>query len=171
MNTPNMHMHGGFDMRERSLSSTLSLCYILYGLSYVFGGLPAIIAIIVDYVKKDDAIGYPIFEEHFQWQINTFWGLIALGIIGLITFLAGIGILILIFGFFWGLYRAIKGWIYLSDGRSLYGNPQAAPQAPQAPYAQPQSDFQPGATRRFCTKCGGQLEADAAFCSNCGAKL
>ncbi|SNS16867.1 Uncharacterized membrane protein [Humidesulfovibrio mexicanus] len=170
MHSSNMQMHGAYDMRENGLRKTLQLCYALFGLGYVCGGIPAIVAVIIDYIKKDDAIGYPLLQEHFRWQINTFWVQLGIGIVGAMTLLFVIGFPILIIGFCWGLYRAIKGWIYLSDGRSLYGYSQ--PGAPtQTPYAQPQQTVQANAGKRFCTSCGGQLEPDAAFCSNCGAKL
>lgn len=161
--------------QERGVRTTLQVCYILYGLSYVLGGVPAIIAIIIDYIKKDDAENYPTLRQHFTWQINTFWGLLALGVVGCLLLLVGIGFIILFAGWCWGMYRAIKGWIYLSGGRSLYGDSVASQSAQHcSPSTQGRPAYRPGATPagpRFCVNCGSQLEPDSAFCSNCGKKI
>lgn len=159
--------------QERGVRTTLQVCYILYGLSYILGGVTAIIAIIIDYVKKDDAEAYPTLKEHFTWQINTFWGLLVLGVLGCLLLLVGIGFIILFAGWCWGMYRAIKGWIYLSSGKSLYGPP-----APQTAQQQQPVQGRPagrpgpmGAGPHFCGNCGSPLDPDSAFCSNCGKRI
>ena len=88
-------------------------------------GWPSIIAVILNYVKQSEVRGTWL-ESHFRWQIRTFWygllwvGLCVLFIIG--TF--GIGILIawlplLIVGV-WFVYRTVRGWIALREGRGMY---------------------------------------------------
>ncbi|MCU0256933.1 MAG: hypothetical protein MUF60_09315, partial [Vicinamibacterales bacterium] len=45
--------------------------YVLQALSFFFG-LTAIVAVVVNYVKRDDVRG-TVYESHFDWQIGTFW--------------------------------------------------------------------------------------------------
>jgi uncharacterized membrane protein len=88
-------------------------------------GWPSIIAVILNYVKRREARGTWL-ESHFRWQIRTFWfGLLwivlcALFVIGTL----GIGILIAwlpiaIVGL-WFIYRIVRGWMALSDGKPMY---------------------------------------------------
>ena len=77
-------------------------------------GWPSIIAVILNYVKRNEARGTWV-ESHFRWQIRTFWfGLLWIGICVLFIIMTlGIGILIawlpmLIVGF-WFIYRTLRG--------------------------------------------------------------
>ena len=88
-------------------------------------GWPSIIAVILNYVKQSEVRGTWL-ESHFRWQIRTFWfgllwvGLCVLFIIG--TF--GIGIVIawipLLIVTVWFVYRTIRGWLALREGRAMY---------------------------------------------------
>jgi uncharacterized membrane protein len=88
-------------------------------------GWPSIIAVILNYVKRDD-VRRSWLESHFRWQIRTFWfGLLWVSLCVLfvvVTF--GIGILIawLPIGLvgLWFIYRIVKGWMALSDRRPMY---------------------------------------------------
>jgi uncharacterized membrane protein len=88
--------------------------------------IPSIIAVIMNYLKRDDAQGTWL-ESHFRWQIRTFWiALIALFLIWLVFFplsliLIGLPFLIggrLLVGL-WVIYRVAKGWMKLVDGQPL----------------------------------------------------
>ena len=88
-------------------------------------GWPSIIAVILNYLKRGDVRGTWL-ESHFRWQIRTFWyGLlwIALCVLFIIGTL-GIGLIIVwlpmaIVGL-WFIYRIIRGWLALKDGRPMY---------------------------------------------------
>ena len=88
-------------------------------------GWPSIIAVILNYVKRSEVRGTWL-ESHFLWQIRTFWyGLLWVGLCVLfivVTF--GIGILIawlpLAIVSFWFVYRIVRGWLALRDGRPMY---------------------------------------------------
>lgn len=120
---------------DPSLVTTLHVTYALhavglaigaFGASTVIGsfifGWPSIIAVIINYVRRNDARGTWL-ESHFAWQINTFW--IAVGISLLIAAVSAILVLVVIglitwpIGFFalgvWAIYRIAKGWIALRD--------------------------------------------------------
>ena len=107
----------------------LSLLTGILGAATVVGaflfGWPSIIAVILNYVKRGDVRGTWL-ESHFRWQIRTFWygllwvGLCLLFILGTL----GIGILIawlpLAFVGIWFIYRIVRGWLALKDGRPMY---------------------------------------------------
>ena len=105
---------------DKSVSdkSLTSLIYLLYALSLVLG-VTALVAIVMNYVKRDDVQGTWL-ESHFRWQIRTFWFSLLWGILGAITFLLIVGWFILIADLLWFIYRIVKGWIRLNDGKPMY---------------------------------------------------
>jgi uncharacterized membrane protein len=88
-------------------------------------GWPSIIAVILNYVKRSDVRGSWL-ESHFRWQIRTFWyGL--LWVVLCLLFVAltfGIGIIIawlpIAIVSIWFVYRIVRGWLRLRDGRPMY---------------------------------------------------
>ena len=71
---------------DQDPNRTLTLVlYVLYTIAIFSGGLLAIIALIINYVKRSDVQG-SIFESHFTWQIRTFWWYLAWNIIAFIPF-------------------------------------------------------------------------------------
>ena len=53
------------------LKTIALVVYVLQALSF-FWGITAVIGVIIDYVKLDDARGTWV-ENHLRWQIRTFW--------------------------------------------------------------------------------------------------
>jgi len=92
--------------------------YALYAASLI-SGVTFIVAIIINYVKRDDVAG-SLYESHFRWQINTFWFSLLWGVIGAITFWLIIGIFIAAAAGIWFIYRIAKGWLYLSESKPMY---------------------------------------------------
>ena len=119
-------------------SGMATLTHVLYGLhgfSALMGllgpafivtafltGWPSIIAVIINYVKRSDVRG-TFLDSHFGWQIRTFWyavlwvlivGALILSVIGmplawLVAVIVGV----------WVLYRIIRGWIQLLEGKPM----------------------------------------------------
>ncbi|HMU55890.1 MAG TPA: hypothetical protein PKA61_12840 [Nitrospira sp.] len=88
-------------------------------------GWPSIIAVILNYLKRNEARGTWL-ESHFRWQIRTFWfGLLWVSLcVAFVVVTIGIGILIAwlpmgIVGL-WFVYRIVRGWVTLVDGRPMY---------------------------------------------------
>ncbi|WP_444519651.1 DUF4870 family protein [Psychrobacter sp. AOP7-B1-25] len=128
--------------KRRSLITYNHITYFLYVISYFTAGLLWVVPIVMNYAKRHDASGSWL-ATHFDWQIKTFWYSVVWFVIGiiLITFalggfgvsvladssniaigsilLAGLGLLIMTFTFIWHLYRIIRGWIALTDGRPV----------------------------------------------------
>jgi uncharacterized membrane protein len=121
-----------------SLYNWTQLIYVLHAFSLLTGivgtatvvgafltGWPSIIAVILNYVKRSEVRGTWL-DSHFSWQIRTFWyGLLWVGAciaFNVLTF--GIGILIawipLAIVTVWFVYRVVRGWWRLRDGRAMY---------------------------------------------------
>ena len=125
---------------DPSLVTYTHVIYALHALSVVIGitsaativgafvfGLPSIVAVIMNYVRRGDARG-SYLESHFSWQIRTFWfALLWMVIAGLVSaplvLLLGLGIVTymiagLVVGA-WVIYRVARGWLALRDGKSI----------------------------------------------------
>ena len=125
---------------EPSLVSYTHWMYALHALSALMGiltsaaiatafvfSIPSVIAVIMNYVKRGEVRGTWL-DSHFGWQLRTFWYaalwvvlvvlfstplILALGL-GFLTMWAGIAIVGV-----WILYRVIRGWLALKDGRAV----------------------------------------------------
>ena len=103
--------------QERSLRNIATAVYALQSAGFLFG-ITWLIAIIVDYVKRDDAKGTWL-ESHFTWQIRTFWWGLLWGVIGAVLLLVLVGYLVLVANAVWIIYRIVKGWLRLSENRAV----------------------------------------------------
>ena len=93
--------------------------------SFLFGW-PSIIAVIINYVKRDEVRGTWL-ESHFTWQIRTFWfallwaAVVALVSIPLAFVVIGFGTWVL--GMFvlgvWAIYRIGRGWLALNKHQAM----------------------------------------------------
>jgi uncharacterized membrane protein len=106
---------------DAKTSSDRTVMHVLYGLHTVAWaslGTLAVIALIINYIKRGDETD-PMYKLHHSYMISTFWwtvlwlvvtsplyllfvfpGVVAQGIVGL-----------------WYLYRCIKGWLRFNDNR------------------------------------------------------
>jgi uncharacterized membrane protein len=121
-----------------SLVTVAHLVYALHSLSLLIGittaatiigafvfGVPSIIAVIINYVKRSEARG-TFLESHFRWQIRTFWFALLWCVIGGMLFITLVGIPFALVIFFaaglWAIYRIARGWLALRDRRPMYTN-------------------------------------------------
>ena len=91
--------------------------YILYALSWLIG-FTAIVAIVINYVKREDAAG-TLYESHFTWQIRTFWWALLWCVIGALSMVILVGFVILFAAAVWSIYRLVKGWLYWNDRKPM----------------------------------------------------
>ena len=96
------------------------IVYALQAASFLVG-FTFIAAIILNYIKKDEAQGTP-YESHFRWQIRTFWFSLLWGAIGFVLVFVIVGYFVLLANAFWIIYRIIKGWLRLSENKPMYTN-------------------------------------------------
>jgi uncharacterized membrane protein len=104
--------------QHKSAKTLTTVIYSLYAAS-LFVGVTAIVAIVMNYVKKDDMAGTWL-ASHFRWQIRTFWFGLLWAVLGGIASVVVIGWLILAVDFVWFIYRIVKGWLYLNDNKPMY---------------------------------------------------
>ena len=114
--------------RLRSLKTLTAVNYGLYAAALVFP-ITAIVAIVINYVKRDDAVGTWL-ESHFRWQMRTFWFGLLWAALGVITYVIIIGWVILIGDTIWVIYRVVKGWLNLNDNKPMYAAPPTMGSAP-----------------------------------------
>jgi len=119
--------------------STILVVYILFGFAAVVAlighgmavGAPlltiiGIVAVIIAYVKRDDARG-TWAESHLTWLIRTFWwsllwnciGWLILFTLGLVLIGIPIAIAIWVITTIWVIYRLIRGYLYFKDSQPI----------------------------------------------------
>lgn len=106
---------------KRDDDSLRTLTFTVYALQAIglFVGLTFIAAVVINYVKRDDARG-TLFESHMRWQIRTFWWALLWFSLCVLTWVVIVGMIGLFAVEVWIVYRVVKGWLYLSDGRPMY---------------------------------------------------
>ena len=102
---------------EKQLKTVATVVYALQAAGF-FLGITWIAAVIVDYVKQDDAAGTWL-ESHYRWQIRTFWFGLLWGVLGGILALVLVGFIVLAADAVWIIYRIVKGWLRLSESRAV----------------------------------------------------
>ena len=124
---------------DQDSNRTLTLVlYVLYIIAIFSAGLLAVIALVINYIKRDDVRG-SIFESHFTWQIRSFWWYLFWNIIAFVPFIflfftgenvnafAGVAIgattfclVVVGVSWIWIVYRAIAGIMRLNDNQPMY---------------------------------------------------
>jgi uncharacterized membrane protein len=97
------------------------LAGLVYGLqaASVLVGVTLFAAVIVNYLRRGQAKGTWL-ESHFTWQIRTFWWSLAWCVLGAATAVLLVGLLILAASAVWFVYRVVRGWTELNEGRPMY---------------------------------------------------
>lgn len=101
----------------------VTLVYAFQAAFFVTAFFTLLLAVILSYVKREDAVGTWL-ESHVRWQVRTFWFWVLWSVvcfpIGFLLLVVGIGYVILALPNIWLLYRIIKGWLALSEGKPMY---------------------------------------------------
>jgi uncharacterized membrane protein len=77
-------VQGPGEARQLGLRTAAMICYVLYLVAFI-NGLTAIIGVIIAYIKKSDAAG-TVWESHFRSLIVVFWVMLAVLVLGLVSF-------------------------------------------------------------------------------------
>jgi uncharacterized membrane protein len=85
-------------------------------------GWPSIIAVIINYVKRDEVRG-TFLDSHFGWQIRTFWYTLLWAVLAMLLVVTIIGfplawVMAVLVGL-WVLYRIVRGWLALVARRPM----------------------------------------------------
>ena len=114
-----------FAQFEAKTSGDRTVMHVLYGLhtiAWASMGTLAVIALIVNYIKRADEQD-PLYVGHHDYMIATFWWtvlwLVVTGPLWLLFFIPG-AVAYTIVGL-WYLYRCLRGWLRFADGRPAYG--------------------------------------------------
>jgi uncharacterized membrane protein len=98
-----------------------TIMHVLYGLhtvAWASMGSLAVIALIVNYIKRSDELD-ALYLTHHNYMISTFWWtvlwLLVLSPLWLLFILPG-AVAYTIVGL-WYLYRCIKGWLRFNSGK------------------------------------------------------
>ena len=87
-------------------------------------GLIGIAAVIICYVKRDQAQGTWV-ASHLRWMIRTFWFSLLWSILGWVLVLTIVGIVIAIPLWLavaiWIIYRVLRGYLLFKDGKPIPG--------------------------------------------------
>ncbi|TMH96022.1 MAG: hypothetical protein E6H44_00625 [Betaproteobacteria bacterium] len=100
------------------LKTLTMLVYALQGAGFLLPPVVWIVAVIINYVKREDVTGTWL-ESHFRWQIRTFWFGLLWAVPGVILFVLIVGWFILAADAIWIIYRIVKGWLNLSENRPM----------------------------------------------------
>ena len=100
------------------------ILYLLHLLSPFTMWILAVIAVIAGYMHRDVVRG-TFVESHYSWLARTFWwGLLWIVVGSIITFILVITVIGMVIAwipyvvlFLWYLYRVIRGWMRLADGK------------------------------------------------------
>lgn len=125
----------GFAVPAQGLITLTHVMYGLHAFSALMGilgpafvltafltGWPSIIAVIINYVQRGE-VRHTFLDSHFGWQLRTFWFALLWAAVMVMLFASFFGIPLALFvGFavgIWVLYRIIRGWIALADGKVM----------------------------------------------------
>ena len=100
------------------LKTLTMLVYALQAAGFLLPPVVWIVAVIINYVKREDVTGTRL-ESHFRWQIRTFWFGLLWAVPGVILFVLIVGWFILAADAIWIIYRIVKGWLNLSENRPM----------------------------------------------------
>jgi uncharacterized membrane protein len=100
-----------------ALKNVTMVVYALQALSF-FWGVPAVVGVIINYVKRDDARG-TLYESHFDWQIRTFWWGLVWAAVGMLLAIVMVGFVVMFVAWIWMIYRVVKGWLKLTEGQPV----------------------------------------------------
>ena len=105
------------------LKTITQVVYALQALSFAFG-VTALVGLIINYIKRDDVAG-TIYQSHFDWQIRTFWWGLLWAVIGMVLAIVMVGFAVLFVAWIWAIYRVVKGWLKLTEGKPVMPSPIA----------------------------------------------
>lgn len=103
--------------KEQSLKTLATVVYALQAAGF-FVGITWIVAVVINYVKKEETKGTWL-ESHFSWQIRTFWWGLLWAVIGTLLVFVLIGFAVLLADAVWIIYRIVKGWLNLNENKPI----------------------------------------------------
>ena len=106
----------------RPVSTTnAQILYVMHAIAPFTYWTLAVVAVIIGAIGRDSVRG-TFVESHYEYLARTFWwGILWLVIFTVIFAITVVGIFLLFIPWgiltIWYLYRVIRGWLRLNDGR------------------------------------------------------
>ena len=110
-------------MQSEQRNNLRLLTHVLYGLhtlSFFSAGVFSVIAMVINYVKRDD-LPDDFFRSHYRWQARSFWFTLLWLVLTLplwILFVFPGWAAWTVIGL-WYLYRFARGWWAFNDNRAM----------------------------------------------------
>jgi uncharacterized membrane protein len=106
------------DSKTPNDRTVMHVLYGLHTLAWFSGGIFAVIALIINYVRRADELD-ALYLDHHNYMIRTFWWtllwLVVLSPLWLLLMLPGAIAYFVVW--LWYLYRCIRGWMRFNDNR------------------------------------------------------
>lgn len=107
-----------FDTKRPNERTIMQVLYGLHTLAWFSGGVFAVIALIINYIRRADESD-ALYIDHHNYMIRTFWWTVAW-----LVLLSPLWLLLVFPGamayavvWFWYLYRCIRGWMRFNSHR------------------------------------------------------
>ena len=111
---------------EHKNSNDRTIMHVLYGLhtlAWFSGGIFAVIALIINYIRRADESD-ALYVTHHNYMIQTFWWtlmwLVLLSPLWLLFFFPGAIAYCLVW--LWYLYRCIRGWLRFNSNQPAHSS-------------------------------------------------
>ncbi len=94
---------------------------MLLALAPLTAGLSAVGAVVINHLKRSEVAGTP-FESHFRSQRQMFWRSLVWLVVGFLSvWWHYLGLVFFLGGLGWFVFRLVRGFAYLSEGKPLPG--------------------------------------------------
>ena len=107
-----------FEAKTPADRTMMNVLYGLHTIAWATAGTVAVIAVILNYIKRTDEHD-SLYASHHNYMIATFWWTVMWLIASLPLYLLFVipGMVAHSIVLLWYLYRCIKGWLRFTDGR------------------------------------------------------
>ena len=110
------------------------LMHVLYGLhtlAWFSGGTMAVVALIINYIRRGDETD-ALYQAHHRYMIVTFWWTVLWLLLSAPLWLLFVlpGWVAYLAVLIWYLYRCLKGWLRFKDSRLPADFPPSQPTSP-----------------------------------------
>ena len=114
-----------FAQFETKTANDRTVMHVLYGLhtvAWLSMGMLAVVALIVNYIKRGDEHD-PVYASHHNYMIATFWWTVLWLVVAsplwlFLLVLLPIGPLAYVIIGLWYLYRCLRGWLRFTENRT-----------------------------------------------------
>lgn len=106
--------------QRETLRVVTHVMYALHTASWFSAGIFSVIAMIINYVKRDE-LPDQFFRSHFRWQARSFWFTLLWLLLSSPLFILFVfpGVVAWTLVGLWYLYRFIRGWWNFVDNKPM----------------------------------------------------